>query len=183
MGNVEQERVLGDGGSFLFWFQFKQLLMVGGVDRYFQLARCYRDEDLRADRQPEFTQLDLEMSFVTQDGILGLVEELMREVLQEVLPEREVTGFPFPRVDYREAMERYGSDKPDPRIGMDISAIAVPPSAVGRWKASAFVVPGGKVLSGWCVELRLDVLHQVCSNALFLVSLGVVWRRQQGSLL
>lgn len=128
--------------------------MVGGVDRYFQFARCYRDEDLRSDRQPEFTQLDLEMSFVTQEGVLGLVEDLVREVLQEVLPEREMRTFPFPRVDYREAMERYGSDKPDTRFGMEICSVVMP-SAVCQWKASAFVVPSDKVMTSWCAELCL----------------------------
>ena len=140
--------------SFALLFQFKQLLMVGGVDRYFQFARCYRDEDLRSDRQPEFTQLDLEMSFVTQEGVLELVEELVGEVLWEVLPEREIRAFPFPQVEYREVMERYGSDKPDPRIGMEICSVTMS-SAVCQWKASAFVVPSDKVVSSWCVGLWL----------------------------
>ena len=148
--------------------------MVGGVDRYFQFARCYRDEALRSDRQPEFTQLDLELSFVTQDGILGLVEEMMQELLQEVLPEREVSAFPFPRVDYREAMERYGSDKPDLRIGMEIQSAAMPSEGC-QWKASAFLVPGDKVRSS-CVEC-CDVVHQAAPALLFLVGVGVVWRR------
>ena len=148
--------------------------MVGGVDRYFQFARCYRDEALRSDRQPEFTQLDLELSFVTQDGILGLVEEMMQEVLQEVLPERKVSAFPFPQVDYREAMERYGSDKPDLRIGMEIQSASMPREAC-QWKASAFLVPGDKVRSS-CVEC-CDVVHQAAPALLFLVGVGVVWRR------
>jgi len=106
--------------------QFKQLLMVGGVDRYFQIARCFRDEDLRADRQPEFTQLDLEMSFVEQDDVLGIMEELFTEMSREVSGKRVFT--PFARLTYQEAMTLYGTDKPDLRYGLasaDLSDIFV----------------------------------------------------------
>ncbi|MFA5130176.1 MAG: aspartate--tRNA ligase [Patescibacteria group bacterium] len=95
--------------------QFKQLLMVGGVERYFQIARCFRDEDQRGDRQPEFTQLDMEMSFVEQEDILQLVEEMLIRMVKETCPEKRIQQVPFPRFTYKEAMEKYNSDKPDIR--------------------------------------------------------------------
>src|SRR5207344_2963885 len=100
--------------------QLKQLLMVGGVDRYFQIARCYRDEDLRGDRQLEFTQLDLEMSFVDEATVMGFVETMAIEVSQASVPDRPILQVPFPVMTYDEALERYGSDKPDLRFGMEL---------------------------------------------------------------
>jgi len=101
--------------------QLKQLLMVAGMDRYFQIARCFRDEDMRGDRQPEFTQLDLEMSFVTEDTVMDFVEEMAIEVSRAVTPDRPLLQVPFPRFTYEEAQERFGSDKPDLRFGMELA--------------------------------------------------------------
>ena len=100
--------------------QLKQILMVAGIDRYFQIARCLRDEDLRGDRQPEFTQLDLEMSFVDEAAVMDFVEGMVIEVSRATVPDRPIQDDPFPRFTYDEAMERFGSDKPDLRFGMEI---------------------------------------------------------------
>ena len=104
--------------------QLKQILMVAGIDRYFQIARCYRDEDLRGDRQPEFTQLDLEMSFVDEDTVMATIEAMIVEVSEATVPDRPILTRPFPRFTYEEAMERFGSDKPDIRFAMELVDLA-----------------------------------------------------------
>jgi aspartyl-tRNA synthetase len=95
--------------------QYKQLLMVAGLEKYFQIARCFRDEDTRGDRQPEFTQLDIEMSFVDRDDVMALNEELLIKIVKTLAPEKKIQQIPFPRLTYKEAMEKYGTDRPDMR--------------------------------------------------------------------
>jgi aspartyl-tRNA synthetase len=100
--------------------QLKQMLMVAGVERYFQIARCFRDEDQRGDRQPEFTQLDMEMSFVEREDVMALVEEMFTKMVAEVVPQKRVLQTPWPRLTYNEAMERFGKDNPDVRFGLEL---------------------------------------------------------------
>ncbi|MEH7106151.1 aspartate--tRNA ligase [Bacillus sp. JJ1764] len=119
---------------------FKQLLMVGGVERYYQIARCFRDEDLRADRQPEFTQVDIETSFLSQDDILTMMEKMMSQLMKAVKG-IEVT-VPFPRMTYAEAMSRYGSDKPDTRFGLELVDVSEIVKDSG-FKVFASAVNGG----------------------------------------
>jgi len=95
--------------------QYKQLLMTGGMERYFQIARCMRDEDTRGDRQPEFTQLDMEMSFVEREDVMNLNEKLLIEIVEKLYPEKKIQEIPFPRISYKDAMEKYGNDRPDLR--------------------------------------------------------------------
>jgi aspartyl-tRNA synthetase len=122
---------------------FKQLLMVAGVERYYQIARCFRDEDLRADRQPEFTQVDLEMSFVEQDDILSLMEDVMHEVMHEAGHDLAV---PLPRMSYADAMERFGTDRPDTRFALELVDVS------GVFAASEFKVFAGALASGGAVK-------------------------------
>lgn len=162
---------------------FKQLLMVAGIERYVQFAHCFRDEDLRADRQPDFVQIDLEMSFVTQEDILQTVEAMMVETLAAV--GREVPH-PFPRLTYREAMERFGSDKPDLRIPYEIrdvselmgeSDIAVFRKALeGGGRVKALAVPGGASFS----RKEMD---QMEDEARSLGAPGLAWLAWQGESL
>jgi len=125
--------------------QLKQLLMVAGMERYFQIARCFRDEDQRGDRQPEFTQLDLEMSFVERDDVMQLTEELFSELVKTVVPEKRLLSSPWPRLTYVEAMERFGKDNPDMRFGMELHDISVLASSSGFKVFENAVVGGGHV--------------------------------------
>jgi aspartyl-tRNA synthetase len=103
--------------------QLKQLLMVAGVERYFQIARCFRDEDQRGDRQPEFTQLDLEMSFIEREDIMKLIEHLFSSMIKEIFPNKRLLASPFPQLTYQEAMARFGKDNPDLRFGLELKDI------------------------------------------------------------
>ncbi|WHZ01848.1 aspartate--tRNA ligase [Neobacillus sp. YX16] len=122
---------------------FKQLLMLGGIERYYQIARCFRDEDLRADRQPEFTQIDIETSFLGQEDILGLMEKMMTGLMKEVKG-LEIPA-PFPRMTYDEAMSRFGSDKPDTRFGLELVDLSEVVKDSGFKVFAAAVANGGQV--------------------------------------
>ncbi len=125
--------------------QLKQLLMVAGFDRYFQIAHCMRDEDSRADRGPEFTQLDLEMSFVSQEDVMSFTETMVTEVTRAVVPDRPLRATPFPRFSYREAIDRYGSDKPDVRFGMELRDLGEVVSGSGFGVFDSALESGGRV--------------------------------------
>ncbi len=129
--------------------QLKQLLMVAGFDKYFQIARCFRDEDLRADRQPEFTQLDMEMSFIEVKDILQLMEELFTSLVETVRPDMRLLK-PFPYLSYKEAMEKYGTDKPDIRFGLEIKDISDIATGTDFQVFRSVLDCGGKV-KGICV--------------------------------
>ena len=123
----------------------KQLLMVAGYDRYYQLARAWRDEDLRGDRQPEHTQVDIEMSFVTEEDVLATVERMVIRVAKEVLPDRPILHEPFPRLTYEEALDRYGSDKPDIRFGMELTDLTDAVAGVDFRVFAEPIAAGGRV--------------------------------------
>jgi aspartyl-tRNA synthetase len=125
--------------------QLKQLLMVAGFDRYFQIAHCMRDEDSRADRGPEFTQLDLEMSFVSQEDVISFVETMVTQVTRAVVPERPLRQTPFPRYAYRDAIDRFGSDKPDVRFGMELHDLTEVVAGSGFGVFDSVVESGGRV--------------------------------------
>ena len=147
---------------------FKQLLMVGGIERYYQIARCFRDEDLRADRQPEFTQVDIEMSFATQEDILAMMEEIMHEVMKEAGVDLQV---PLPRMTWADAMDNYGCDRPDMRFGMKLHAVT-DIFAESSFKVFASVAKSGGSIKGinakgagdWS-RGKIDALNQVALDA------------------
>ncbi|HBT48087.1 MAG TPA: aspartate--tRNA ligase [Peptococcaceae bacterium] len=160
---------------------FKQVLMVAGVERYFQIVRCFRDEDLRADRQPEFTQLDMEMSFVRREDVMGITEELLAYVFGRVLGVK--LDLPFPRLTYREAMTRYGSDKPDLRFGLEIKDISDLVKNSG-FRVFAEVVGRGGVVRGIRVpgcstysRRELDELTQLAGT---FGAKGLAWMAVEG---
>jgi aspartyl-tRNA synthetase len=156
---------------------FKQILMIAGTDRYFQITRCFRDEDLRADRQPEFTQIDVEISFATTEIVFGLIEPLMKAIFQQI--DRDVT-MPFRRMPYAEAIAKYGSDKPDLRCGMEIADLSegfrqsefrvfkqiVADGGVVR----GFAVPGGNRYTRSQIDVLVDQAKQMGFS-------GLIWVR------
>ncbi len=155
--------------------QLKQLLMVAGFDRYFQIARCFRDEDQRADRQPEFTQLDMELSFVDQEDVLDLIERLFIALCREVVPHKRLVT-PFPRLTYAEALERYGSDKPDLRYGLELVNLGpvVAQSQSGLFRAAldtggqvkGLRVPGAGTYSRKQLDELVDMAKQAGARGL-----------------
>ena len=161
--------------------QIKQLLMVAGMEKYFQIVKCFRDEDTRADRQPEFTQLDIEMSFIEEEDILNLIEELFTAMVETVKPEMRVVK-PFPRLAYAEAMERYGTDKPDLRFGLEIrdlsdivaqSDFSVFRSAVAEGgKVKGIRAPGGATYTRRQLDELNKLVRDMGAEGLVTISLG-----------
>jgi aspartyl-tRNA synthetase len=165
---------------------FKQMLMMSGLDRYFQLARCFRDEDLRADRQPDFTQLDLEMSFISQEDVLELNEGLMRHVVKTALG-RDIS-VPFKRLGYEEALNRYGSDKPDTRFGLELTGVS-PIFAHTAFRGFAGALEAGGVIKALPVsaqhaeKLSRKALSELETQAKTYGAKGMAWlRREEDSL-
>lgn len=155
---------------------YKQLLMVAGIERYFQIARCFRDEDLRADRQPEFTQLDMEMSFVNREEVLNLVEELFCYIFKNALGVE--LAKPFPRLTYQEAMERYGSDKPDLRFGLELKDITDLVQDCNFKVFSTVAATGGQV-KGICIPQSAHYSRKELDDLTEFVSIygakGLAW--------
>ena len=149
--------------------QVKQLLMVAGIEKYYQIARCFRDEDTRADRQPEFTQLDLEMSFVDEDDVLSLLEELFISMVETLKPDMQMAK-PFPRLSYADVMERFGTDKPDLRYGMELKDLSDIVTESDFTIFSSAIASGGKV-KGICApgcadysRRQLDELNRLAQD-------------------
>ena len=158
---------------------FKQLLMTSGMDRYFQIAKCFRDEDLRADRQPEFTQIDCEMSFVEIDDVLDVTEKLMKTVFHEVLNMEIQT--PFKRMKWQEAMDRYGSDKPDIRFGFEINDVSDIVKDCGFKVFDEAILSGGTVrainLNGYEAEFSRKSIDALGETAKTYGAKGLAWMR------
>lgn len=163
---------------------FKQLLMMGGFERYFQIARCFRDEDLRADRQPDFTQLDMELSFVTQDEILELNERLMQHVIKVALGHD--ISLPFPRLSYADAMNRYGSDKPDLRFELELTDLS-PVFGATEFRGFASVLENGGAIKALPVpassaqDLSRKRLAELEAHAKIHGAQGLAWLRREGA--
>ena len=160
---------------------FKQLLMVGGTDRYFQIVKCFRDEDLRADRQPEFTQMDLEMSFVDQDDVIAIQEGFLQKLFREMMGVE--ISLPLPRIRYDEAMERYGSDKPDTRFGFELKCLNDTKAVKGtEFKVFRDALDQGGDVRGICIdggspEFSRKNIDKLTEETKAYGARGVVWIR------
>ena len=159
--------------------QFKQMLMLSGTDRYFQIARCFRDEDLRADRQPEFTQIDLEMSFVDQDDVIDVQERFLKRLFRDVMGIDIAT--PFPRSPYSEAMERYGSDKPDTRFGFELKCLNDVVAGCGFKVFTDALAAGGDVrginINGYADQFSRKDVDKMTESIKTFGAKGLVWIR------
>ncbi|MBQ4410276.1 MAG: aspartate--tRNA ligase [Firmicutes bacterium] len=165
--------------------QFKQLLMVGGTDRYVQIAKCYRDEDLRADRQPEFTQIDLEMSFVDQEDILDVQERFLRRLFKEML--NVDIQLPLPRMTWDEAMNRYGSDKPDLRVGFELHDLAETVKDCSFQVFTDALKDGGRVMginmNGCSPKFSRKDIDKMTESVKTFGAKGLVWiRKEEGEI-
>ncbi|MBX2836913.1 MAG: aspartate--tRNA ligase [Gammaproteobacteria bacterium] len=168
---------------------FKQLLMMSGIDRYYQIARCFRDEDLRADRQPEFSQLDIEMSFVTEDDIMNLTENMMRTLFKEVL--NVELADPFPRMSYEQAMHDYGSDKPDLRIPLKLVELSdvmqnvefkvfAEPAKSDSGRVAALCVPKGAKLSRKEIDVYTEFVGRYGAKGLAYIKCNAIADGREG---
>ena len=168
---------------------FKQLLMMSGFDRYYQIARCFRDEDLRADRQPEFTQLDIETSFMDEDAIMQLMEELIRDLFRMVLGEE--LPDPFPRMGYAEAVERFGIDRPDLRIPLELREVSdlmagvdfkvfAGPAADPDSRVAALRLPGGASLTRKAIDDYTDFVSRYGARGLAYIKVNSVSQGRDG---
>jgi len=168
---------------------FKQLLMMSGMDRYYQIVRCFRDEDLRADRQPEFTQLDIETSFMDEDGIMSIMETMMRGLFKTVMDE-DIDG-PFQRMSYAEAMERFGSDKPDLRIALELKTVSdlladvefkvfSGPANDAQGRVAALRVPGGNALTRKEIDVYTEYVGRYGARGLAYIKCNDIEQGRDG---
>jgi aspartyl-tRNA synthetase len=157
--------------------QLKQLLMVAGLDRYFQIARCFRDEDQRGDRQPEFTQLDLEMSFVERDDVLEMVEGLYNAMIPAVAPNKKLLTNPWPKISHAEALDRFGTDKPDVRFGMELHDVTGVFAATEFGVIKSALGAGGVVkgiVAPGCAEYSRRQIDDLTESAKLLGARGLI---------
>ena len=161
---------------------FKQLLMLSGFDRYVQIAKCFRDEDLRADRQPEFTQIDVEMSFIEEEDVYAIMEGLMKDIFKEVGVKVKT---PFPRITYQEAMDKYGSDKPDVRFGFKLVDITETASKTSFKVFTDTIKNSGKVKcinARGCGKFSRSDIEELEKVAKVYEAKGLAWTKVEAKL-